>query len=188
MLLSWQQNLKRFPAREVTLNIYINRPFSLCLIVIIHLVCASILWEEKKTDVDKLLGQAGISVLRVTMSHQRDLTHSQTSRYIYLQHPNTSDEVSYVLICFGVIFLDKFYLYLSIWGQHDEHRLLGKYLNKNLWSCLGVSDISSWPQSRPSLWSDTVTDEGTVTRVEFENSIPQNLYYHLIQILSKNHT
>ena len=74
-------------------------------------MCASILSEEKKTDVDKPLGQAGISVLRVTMSHQQDLTHSQTNRYTSLQHPNTSDQVSYVLICFGVIFLDKFYLF-----------------------------------------------------------------------------
>ena len=70
-------------------------------------MCASILSEEKKTDGDKPLGQAGISVLRVAVSHQQDLTHSQTNSYTSLQHPNTSDQVSYVLICFGVIFSDS---------------------------------------------------------------------------------
>ena len=64
-------------------------------------MCASILSEEKKTDVDKPLGQAGISDFRVAVSH------SQTNRYTSLQHPNTSDQVSYVLICFGVIFSDS---------------------------------------------------------------------------------
>ena len=82
-------------------------------------MCASILSEEKKTDVDKPLGQAGISVLRVAVSHQQDLTHSQTNRYTSLQHPNTSDQVSYLLICFGVKFFGQIlfirtYLYLSI--------------------------------------------------------------------------
>ena len=77
-------------------------------------MCASILSEEKKTDVDKPLGQEGISVLRVAMSHQQDLTHSQTNSYTSLQHPNTSDQVSYVFICFGVNFLDKFYLFRHI--------------------------------------------------------------------------
>ena len=76
-------------------------------------MCASILSEEKKTDVDKPLGQEGISVLRVAMSHQRDLTHSQTNRYTSLQHPNILDQVSYVLICFGVIFFSDSDIFVS---------------------------------------------------------------------------
>ena len=63
--------------------------------------------RRKKNDEGKPLGQAGISVLRVAMSHQQDLAHSQTNRYTSLQHPNILDQVSYVLICFGVIFLDS---------------------------------------------------------------------------------
>ena len=78
-------------------------------------MCASILSEEKKTDVDKPLGQAGISVLRVAVSHQQDLTHSQTNRYTSLQHPNTSDQVSYVLICFGVIFFGFGHICISVY-------------------------------------------------------------------------
>ena len=64
---------------------------------------------------DKPLGQEGISVLRVAMSHQRDLTHSQTNRYTSLQHPNILDQVSYVLICFGVIFFRFGHICISVY-------------------------------------------------------------------------
>ena len=41
---------------------------------------------------------------------------------------------------------------------------------KNIWIFQAVSDISSWPQSCPSLWSDTVTDEGGAAELEYSNA------------------